>query len=327
MIISTFRNSQPINLVFLFIATLVLRLPALFFISPPILPLSEEPLGGFFINLFSPLLINPFLNVLFTSLLVYLQAVMVNQLTKRYNILYKSTYLPGLLFVVFSSLFTTFLFLNTVLMVNFFVILLVGQLFSLYKSMISYQTVFNCGLIVSTGALFYFPFLLVFPVIWVSLFVLRSFNWREWAISFVGLLVPILFVWSYYFIINKLSVFSRLWMPLKTQFPVSLSIDFNDYLVLIPVLLVFLLSIYAWRQNFFKNVIQVRKSQEVLFVLPFFLGVSFYLKSNYTIMHLQLLSVPFSIFLAYYFISARKKWLYESFFIIICGFIYFFQFN
>ena len=144
--------------------------------------------------------------------------------------------------------------------------------------MISYQTVFNCGLIVSTGALFYFPFLLVFPVIWVSLFVLRSFNWREWALSFVGLLVPILFVWSYYFIINKLSVFSRLWMPLKTQFPVSLSIDFNDYLVLIPVLLVFLLSIYAWRQNFFKNVIQVRKSQEVLFVLPFFLGVSFYLK-------------------------------------------------
>jgi len=229
------------------------------------------------------------------------------------------------MYVVFSSLFNIFLYTNTVLFANFFVILLIGQLFSLYKSNFSYQSVFLSGLIVATGTLFYFPLLLVFPIIWVSLFILRPFNWREWVISVIGLLIPALFVWSYYFIINKISVFARLWMPLKSQFPVSISIQYTDYLVLIPIIIVLLLSFIAWRTNFYKNIIQVRKSQQVLFIIPFFLGISFYLKSNYSIAHLQLLSAPMAVFLAYYFISAKKKWVYESLFIIICSFIYIFQ--
>jgi len=325
MIIQAFRNSQAINLVFLFFATFILRLPLYFLSTIPLIPIPEEPLSGFLFGLISPILIIPLFNIIFSSLLIYLQAVMINVMCRQYNILYKSTYLPGLMYVVFSSLFNIFLYTNTVLFANFFVILLIGQLFSLYKSNFSYQSVFLSGLIVATGTLFYFPLLLVFPIIWVSLFILRPFNWREWVISVIGLLIPALFVWSYYFIINKISVFARLWMPLKSQFPVSISIQYTDYLVLIPIIIVLLLSFIAWRTNFYKNIIQVRKSQQVLFIIPFFLGISFYLKSNYSIAHLQLLSAPMAVFLAYYFISAKKKWVYESLFIIICSFIYIFQ--
>ena len=306
MIIQAFRNSQAINLVFLFFATFILRLPLYFLSTIPVIPIPEEPLSGFLFGLISPILIIPLFNIIFSSLLIYLQAVMINVMCRQYNILYKSTYLPGLMYVVFSSLFNIFLYTNTVLFANFFVILLIGQLFSLYKSNFSYQSVFLSGLIVATGTLFYFPLLLVFPIIWVSLFILRPFNWREYTIALLGFISPVFIIEciSYLFNSNQWYLFESV-QELITSFKIpAVNIDYLPFLGICALL--FILSIVRFLVEGFGNTVKKQKSKNCFFwymllILPvFFISGTSYEKT------MVFYSIPIAFLVGDFFGSIKR---------------------
>ena len=109
--------------------------------------------------------------------------------------------------------------------------------------------------------------------------------------------------------------------------PNRINIDYYNYLVLIPVILILGLCFVKLRQNFFKSYVQVRKSFQLLFVIFLIAGLSFYVKTPFNLNHFLLCTVPAAVFFAYYFLYAKRKWFYETLYILLAGIIVYLQFN
>ena len=118
-----------------------------------------------------------------------------------------------------------------------------------------------------------------------------------------------------------------IWLPLSTKFPVIVNINYYDYLVLIPVIVILVLCFFTLQQNFFKSYVQVRKSFQLLFIVFLIGGLSFYIKAAFHLNHFLLCAIPASVFFAYYFLYAKRKWFYESLFALLVISIIYFQFN
>lgn len=325
--IQQFRNLNFINFFFLFILLLVLRIGV--FIHLP------QELNSGFLEFFSRLLIpvspqnfiSPALNISLAAILVYVQALLFNRIVNTFNILGKSTFLPALLFVVCSSVFTPFLMLSPPLVCNFILLFLVYKILLEYKKFNSIATFFDLGLVIAIGTILYFPFILFLLLLWASLSALKPFNWREWLSALLGFLTIVFFLGVYYFWNDRLLDFYDIWKPLSNKFPFYIRINVFDYIVLFPIVIVMMLAFFQIRQNFFKSYVLVRKFFQVLIFIFLIASVSFYLKSDYRVNHFMLCVIPVATLLSYFFTNAKRKWIYESLFLIIIVFILYFQFN
>jgi uncharacterized membrane protein len=137
-------------------------------------------------------------------------------------------------------------------------------------------------------------------VIWIALVIFKPFKWREWVAGIVGYATIFFFLAVYYYLTNRLNQFYDIWLPLGAKFPNRININYYNYIVLVPVLLILMLCFIKLRQNFFKSYVQVRKSFQLLF---------------------------FVFLIAYYFLYASNKWIYETLYFLLLLSIIYFQFN
>ncbi len=324
--IQQFKNFSILNFFFLFILLFILRVGIF-------LNLPQEVNSGF-IELFSRLLIpysieslfSPTINICITAVVVFIQAVLFNKIVNNFNIFGKSTFLPALFYGVAASIFTPFLVLSPPLICNFFLLLIINKILLEYKKPDSISTMFDLGLITAIGTLFYFPFVLFMLLLWASLILIRPFNWREWISALIGYLTIVFLLGVYYFWNGRLLDFYEIWKPLSNKFPFYIKIKLSDYIVLFPIFIVAFLGTIQMRQNFFKSYILVRKFFQLLFFLFLFSTLSFYLKPDFRINHFLLSVIPIAVLLTYYFAFAKKRWIYESLFLVIISFIVYFQF-
>lgn len=324
--ITQFRNLNFFNIFFLLALTLVLRIGV--FINLP------EAVNSGFIELFNRLLINfnpdnflsPIANLFIATLLVFLQALLFNQMVNKYGILGKSTFLPAACYILACSVFAPFLTFTPPLLCNFFLLYIFNEILTEYKSNNSIASMYNLGLVVTLGTLFYFPFIIFLVLLWLALFVFKPFYWREWVSAFMGFITLIYLLGVYYYWNNKLLDFYDIWKPLSTKLPIYINIQVLDYIVLFPIITCVLLSMLYLRQNFFKSFVLVRKSFQLSLFILFLAVGSFYLKTDFRINHFLLCAIPVALAMSYYFIHAKKKWIFESLFLVIVSFIIYFQF-
>lgn len=321
--IKQFRSHNPVNIIFLAGITLLLR--AGIFIQLP------EQVSVDFIEPFTRFLIplpeNNFpvlTNIYVAAFLLLVQSLIFNRIINSYNLLGKSTYLPALLYVSAGSLFTPFLILSPVLFCNFLILWMIEKFLSIYKRDEVRSVMYDLGMIVGLGTLIYFPFIAMLPVLWISLIIFRPFNWREWLAVVTGFITIFFFLGVFYYWNDSLDQFYRIWLPLASKFPTNLRINLYDTLVLIPVVSILILGFFQLQKNFFRSVVHLRKSFQLLFFL-FVTGlISFYLKEDLRLYHFLLCAPPAAVLMAYYFVHAGTRWLYESMYIIlVVGIIYF----
>ncbi|MBL4676085.1 MAG: hypothetical protein JKY70_07785 [Mucilaginibacter sp.] len=94
-----------------------------------------------------------------------------------------------------------------------------------------------------------------------------------------------------------------------------------------PVIVIIGLFLFYFQKNYYKSYVQVRKSFQLLLVMFVIGGLSFYVKSRFSLMHFILCAVPVAVFMAYYFAYATRKWFYESLYLLLLISIIYFQFN
>lgn len=123
-----------------------------------------------------------------------------------------------------------------------------------------------------------------------------------------------------------MSEFYQIFIPFTYAFNTDLQIDILDYLVLIPIILALIGFLLILKDNFFKSVVHVRKSFQLLFVMLVLIFASFYLNETKSINHFLLCVPPLSIYLAYFFTHAKIKWFYETLYIVILLTIVYLQF-
>ncbi|HET8829200.1 MAG TPA: DUF6427 family protein [Pelobium sp.] len=324
--VNQLRNLKPTNLFILFVLTLVLRLGL--FVNLP------SAINSGFIEFFSRLLIpfnldtylSPLANISIAIVVMFSQAIIFNRILNKHNILGKSTFLPAACYIIVCSVFTPFLSFTPPLLCNFLVLFIFNKILVEYKNSNSIAAMFDLGLVVALGALFYFPFVGFLMLLWVALLLFKPFYWREWASVLIGFLTLIFVLGVYYYWNNKLLDFVEIWKPLSAKLPIYINIQVLDYMVLFPIVVCVLLSMYYLNQNFFRSYVLVRKSF-LLAVFIFLMAVlTFYLGPGFRINHFLLCAVPVGLSLSYYFVNAKKKWVFETLFLATIAVIIYFQF-
>lgn len=325
--IGIFRSFNPLNALWLAIVLFALRVGYMLHAPANIEFTFVEPFARTLVPFDYEHFFSPGVNVFLAAVLVFIQALLLNYLVNRDNLLSKPSFLPALMYVVVSGLFTPFLMLSSPLICNFLVIWMLFKLLDFYKGDNAMSNAYDVGMIVALGTLIYLPFIYMFLLIWIGLVIFRPFNWREWVAGIIGYATIFFFLAVIYYMKDEMGQFYTIWLPLGTKFPNSIHIDYYNYLILIPVIMILGLCFITLRQNFFKSYVQVRKSFQLLFWFFLIGGLSFYVKEQFNLNHFLLCAVPAAVFFAYYFLYAGKKWFYETLFLLLLAGIIYFQFN
>ena len=324
--IDQFRKYAPLNIPLLSLIGLILCLGAFMHLPKDLMPVFFEPAIASFTGRLLPENITPQANVLITLVLTVIQALLINRVVNKFNLVGRSSFLPALMYVTLASLMLPFLVLSPILICNFLSIWMLDKLFSIYRRSEIKPLMFDLGMIVALGSLVYFPFIVMLLLLWCSLIIFRSFNWREWLAAPIGFgsvyfLLGVVYLWF-----DRMPEFYEIWLPLATPFPTSIHIDIYDYLVLIPVIAILVLFFVSLRQNLFKSVVHIRKSFQLLICMFILSFASFYLNADWAVNHFLLTVPPVAVYMTYYFNYATKRWFYESIYALLFLTILYFHF-
>lgn len=323
--INQFRNFNFFNLIFLVPLALILCLGAFVNLPSELRPFIFEPAILNLIDGKYDQFIFPKTNVLISVGLTLIQGIYLNQVVNKYNLLGRSTFLPALLYVSLASMFTPFLVLSPALICNFLLIIMIDKLLSIYYRSNNITVLFDLGLIIAIGTLFYFPFIAFFLLLWIGLLIFKPFNWREWISGLIGFSSIYFILFIIYFWLDRLADFYKIWSPIAhPSFTTGLNFELHDYLALIIPTIILILFIISLRHSFYKSIVHIRKSFQLLFFMVLLSLISYGLTHSHQTYHLLLAAPPIAIYMAYYFNTAKTRWVYEGLFtLMIIGFIYF----
>ena len=106
-------------------------------------------------------------------LLVLIQAFYFNYIVNKHELLGKVSYVPALVYALFMSVCKAYLMLHPLLFCNFFILIAVHKMLGTYRKDEAFGNIFDAGLYISIASLFYFPAIVLFPLVWVCLLVIR----------------------------------------------------------------------------------------------------------------------------------------------------------
>lgn len=325
MVINQFRKFSPINIAYLSILGILFCASSL--IQPP--ETSEILLAE--VSLLIPLgmksiQLSPALNVLLTLVLTMIQALYLNKVMNKYYFTGRPNFLVALIYVTFASLITPFLVLTPGLICNFLVIWMLDKLIGIHTRERAVAPLFDLGMIIALGSLIYFPFLGNLLVIWVALLLFRPFQWREWVAALLGVFTVYFLLWVLYFWRDQADQFWLVWLPYLNWTIPPFSSDYREYLIGIPILILLILSLNSFRQHLLKRVVLIRKIVQLLMVLFLVSLLGIVVDPDRRTADLLSLVPALAIYAAFYFNYGQKRWLYESWYLILVLSIFLYQF-
>lgn len=214
------------------------------------------------------------LSQLIAGALVMLNAVLINMFFNRNGFMERNTYLPALLYVVLTSFFHSFYFLDGWGVAQTFFVLSLSQLLQLKQNEDARSLIFNAAFLVGL-ALTFDPLMLCFVVFlfWI-IWVIRPFVFRELILALIGLILPLVYAGIY-----KLTF--QIELTNDHLSPATFESGFKELIVLgAIVVLLFFLSLNGLREKLQKSSIRLKKLFKVILVLlsfSFFLALIAYL--------------------------------------------------
>ncbi len=254
-------------------------------------------------------------------ILVTTQAIHLSLVLNKHEVLYKQSWLPALMYLMMAGLLPPFLWFHPLLFVNSILIFVLDRLFSLYKNPSPLKPAFDAAFLLSLAALFYLPAVILIVFYFLCMIILRPFSWREWMAGVMGLFLPFFFAFLFYFLNDELlSFYERVFISgIKRQIDLKhfFNVEYTFSLSLAGIY--FILSLLKLQTNYFKNVTKARLVQQLLVLLIPICVLSVLVSRDELLFRFNTLAIPFSVYLAYYFLSGKKEWLMEVMFLLLAG--------
>lgn len=305
--VGIFKANNPFNIFVLFIYGLLLKLA--WFIHPHIPAVQKT--DGF---LFKELLVklqptgNDFLLLypVITYLLLFTQALTFNKLISDQKLMQRSNYLPAMSYLLITSIYNEWNILSAPLIINTLLIWVWGRMSNLYNNKNPKATLFNIGMMIGVSTFFYFPSLAFALLIVFALIVVRPFIFTEWLVAILGIITPYYFLLSYLFLTDRIKGYR---IP---NVIISSPYFYKNYWELGAagvIILSFLIGSYFVQANLRRQLVQVRKSWNlILLYLLVALFVPF-INATHTLEYWILAALPVSAFIACAFLYPVKRWL------------------
>ena len=302
--IALFKDRSPATFFWLIILSIVVH--SNFFVNGPVVNAKEsEGLLSVFINAYISHL-NPTFIVLIYHGLIILQSLRLNHLFTDHRMYSRANYLPAMVYILLTGIFTEWGCLTSPLIMNTFLLWLFASMIRLYNNPKSKTLVFNIGLITGLSVILYHPCALLIPVALFAVMILRPFIIAEWVIMLMGVIFPFYLLFSYLYLNDRLSA-------IKTYIPdwrINVPHIQNPVIFFATVaifIIIFLIGLFYWQLENRRLLIQVRKNWIVLLVMFFVLLPLPFINRNAGIESLVLCIVPASPLIAKGFLAPKKN--------------------
>ncbi len=305
--VGIFKANNPLNPFILFIYGILLKLG--WFLHPGLV--TAQQTDGFLfkeiINRLQPAAERfPIIYPAITYVLLFLQAIAFTKLISDQKLFQRSNYLPAMSYLLITSLFAEWNVLSAPLVINTLLIWVWARMSSLYNNNNAKSTLYNIGIAIGVSTFFYFPALAFALLVVFALIVTRPFKISEWLVAILGIITPYYFFIAWLFLTDKLYSYK---MPaLRVSAPVFQS-KAVEWIAMGALLLAFLIGIYYIQVNLRKQLVQVRKSWNlILFYLIVAVFIPF-INATKIFEYCILTALPLSAFIAAAFFYPLKKWL------------------
>ncbi len=260
--VGIFKQKNPANTLLLLVYALILKFGLLLHPEPPLRQEGDHFLYNWIVDLLEGM--PAFLFGLLTFILLYLQALLFNRICNAQKMLPKTTYLPGMSFLLISSLLVEWNRFSAPLLVNTMMVWVFYRMVIMYNVSKAGSAIFNIGLLLGIITLLYKPALPLTLLIFFTLFIMRPFRLQEWVIGLLGITTPYYFLAILLYLANKWN-----WNYLKPVIsfglpgiPSSVFITISIALLVIP----FIIGGFYLQNNMSKMLIQVRKAWSLVLI-------------------------------------------------------------
>ena len=128
---------------------------------------------------------------LFNFILVIIGSVFLAFVINKNEIVSKENFLPTFFYIIFSYSSVTSNQLQPILIANLFIIMSLYYIYNSYRTDNALSDLFNVGFLFSLASCFYTYYIFIIPLGIISLYILKSFNWREWLCYLFGVFAPL----------------------------------------------------------------------------------------------------------------------------------------
>lgn len=260
--VGIFRQKNPGNSLVLLFYGLVLKFGILLRPSPPLRQQEDHYLYELLLKLLGAIHLPNFVYGILAFLILFVQATLLNRICIDQKMLAKPNYLPGMAYMLLSSLFVEWNHFSAPLIINTFLLLMFYRMINLYNTAKPLGVIYNIGVMMGIVTLLYEPAIIYVLMIPFTLYIMRPFRIREWLTGFLGLTTPYYFLALEPLITNNWS-WKHLVPSIRFDFPAmpsSIFITISIILLVVP----FIFGGYYVQSNLNKMLIHIRKGWSLL---------------------------------------------------------------
>jgi hypothetical protein len=248
-----------------------------------------------------------FLQVILAFCLVITNSFIIAWLGSSFLILKKRSPLPGIIYLITVSSLPALHALLPVHLATLFVIISMYFIFDAYHKKVEISNTFNASFFLALASLFYLPVLTLFPLVWISVFVLqKDDNWRVLVIPVLGFGLPWLFMLTYSFLNDSTaSLWTEMIRMLWTRHNSYL---FEPYFLVLTTVVTFLTTLgsVSVLSGYHLMKVSSRKYFVIFYWMLGLLVVSALMFMTIGIEIVVLSTIPVSFFISNYLLSDQK---------------------
>lgn len=307
MVAGFFRNNDKLGYILLPVAAISVWLFSL------ILPPFHQVYSGNTSFIFSIFLNNASVNLLLALNLLFsiANSYLISFVCTKHEISDRQNLLPGFFFILFTGLLNLSGAFHPIIPATTIVLLALFRLFSIYREEMSLSEVFDASFLLSMAVLVYAPFIVFVSIPFIAMLILKPFKLREWLLSLLGLVTPLVFASALQFMGNRDYLYY--WKIIhESIIPIHVfTFGKGTFLIHTAIILCFFLSIiYMLGRNNSQKI----KTQKIKYVLlwMFILGfLSIFVMGEVHFFMGAMVLMQLSIFIGDYIGSIKKNGLRE----------------
>ena len=250
------------------------------------------------------------IHTLFLLAILFSTSSKINRIVNQSVLFSKSYYIPGLIYFILMCFYCPLEHAFLPVISNFFIVMAMKQFFRIFRNEPCQNLIFNASSWLILSCFFLPVNILLIPIVWIILLIIRPFEWREYIMPIVVMIAVSLYIAPFGLINGELYDWIVVWWNLSFCHNYCPN---KSILLLYLFFLAFslLFSINPISKTFIRSNNRYKKITWVLLSMLFFTGIvtaiSFLIFKIKTPMVFSFF-IPMSILISNGIIIGKRKW-------------------
>lgn len=325
--IGIFKQKNPGNALLLLVYALVLKFPMFLHPVVPVLHPEDNYLYRLILRALNSVFHEvPLMYSILTFLILLSQATLFNRICNHHKLLPKQNFLPGMSYILITSLLSDWNHFSAPLLINSIMIWIFYRMIDLYNTQKPGSAIFNIGVLTGVVSLLYIPAMAFLLLVLFGLVTMRPFRVREWLMGVLGFTCPYYFLFIVLYLSghwNLKNIIPHIVFTVPVM-PRSVWTTLGIFWLVVP----FIIGGFFVQKNLNKVLIQIRKSWSLILLFLLVSVIIILINRADSYENWIVMAVPFAAFhaAAYFYPTAKTgpllmHWLIVAYIIAVNYFV------